>query len=436
MFPKPIPKHALLLQGPNGPFFRRYARDLQARGIRVTKINFSPSDSLFFRGDNAISYRGTLADWPDYFRDYVVGEEVDAVILFGDCRPIHIAITTTCQELNITTWVFEEGYIRPDYVTLERNGVNGNSQLPRDPNFYREITKSIQPQRKPPQSIGATFRYSALWAIINGWVNTLFGWRYPHYCHHRDIRPLVQGLVWIRGGLRKVYYQRKERSLVDRFTAEWSGNYFFVPLQVHNDSQVSHSDFTGVPEFIRYVVEQFATYITDNTDDDTENRIKTRLVFKHHPRDRPYCDYTDRLDKLASEFALDDRIVYVHDLHLPTLLKNARGTIVMNSTVGLSSLHHGTPVKALGKAVYNIPELTHQGDLIDFFRDPGVVDTELYEAFTSYIRMATQINGSFDKRLAHSETACGMKLAEAPDSDIANAREKAKRRAITKKRNV
>ena len=427
MFPEPLPKHVLLLQGPNGPFFRRYARDLVSRGAKVTKINFNPAESFFFlkneasdgNSPNVVSYRGTLTDWPEYFREYVIREEVDAVMLFGDCRPIHVAIREAADELGVGLWVFEEGYLRPDYVTLERGGVNGNSPLSSDPDFYREAAKSIARLRRPPQPIGATFTYAALWACVNGWANTLFGWRYPNYTHHRDIRAIPQGLLWIRGGIRKVYYKRKESSLTTQFTGSWSGDYFLVPLQVHNDSQVSHSDFPSVPAFIRHVAAEFAAHAPANT----------RLVFKHHPRDRPYRDYTDRIANLAEAHNLGDRLLYIHDLHLPTMLQNARGTVVMNSTVGLSSLLHGTPVKALGKAVYNIPELTHQGTLASFFIDPGEVDVELFEAFTSYVRETTQINGSFDRRLEGSDLSCGMKLPPSQKNDIANAREKAKRRA-------
>jgi capsule polysaccharide modification protein KpsS len=51
MLPDPAaPRHALLLQGPVGPFFRRLADELCARGTAVSKVNFNPGDSLFYRG--------------------------------------------------------------------------------------------------------------------------------------------------------------------------------------------------------------------------------------------------------------------------------------------------------------------------------------------------------------------------------------------------
>jgi capsular polysaccharide export protein len=44
----------------------------------------------------------------------------------------------------------------------------------------------------------------------------------------------------------------------------------------------------------------------------------------------------------------------VHDLHLPTLLAHASGTVVINSTVGPSALHHKVPSKTTGSAFYDM----------------------------------------------------------------------------------
>ncbi|WP_250313331.1 capsular polysaccharide export protein, LipB/KpsS family, partial [Escherichia coli] len=34
---------------------------------------------------------------------------------------------------------FEEGYLRPQFITVEEGGVNAYSSLPRDPDFYRKL---------------------------------------------------------------------------------------------------------------------------------------------------------------------------------------------------------------------------------------------------------------------------------------------------------
>ena len=41
-------KRVLLLQGPMGPFFARFARFLDAHDQQVRKINFTGGDALFY----------------------------------------------------------------------------------------------------------------------------------------------------------------------------------------------------------------------------------------------------------------------------------------------------------------------------------------------------------------------------------------------------
>jgi capsule polysaccharide modification protein KpsS len=81
-------------------------------------------------------------------------------------------------------------------------------------------------------------------------------------------------------------------------------------------------------------------------------------------------------------------------INLPAALRDARGTVVINSTVGLSSVHHGTPVKCLGSPVYDMPGLTCQKPLAEFWRSPGHVDADLYRRFRWWLRTNNQINGN------------------------------------------
>ena len=72
----------------------------------------------------------------------------------------------------------------------------------------------------------------------------------------------------------------------------------------------------------------------------------------------------------------------------------------MNSTVGTSALFHGAPVKVMGRAIYNMPKLTYQGSLANFFCEICQVDGQLFEAFNSWMRANNQFNGSFYKEVS------------------------------------
>ncbi|MEM7259052.1 MAG: hypothetical protein AAF404_16875, partial [Pseudomonadota bacterium] len=174
--------------------------------------------------------------------------------------------------------------------------------------------------------------------------------------------------------------------------------YFLVPLQVHNDTQVTqHSDFGSVENFIERVIVSFACA--------AEN---THLVFKHHPYDRGYKCYKKLINKLACKHNIEDQVFYVHDIDLPALLRNATGSVLINSTVGISSLYHQTPVKAMGNAIYDIPGLTHQGKLEAFWNNPGEVDNTLFHQFRNYLIAKTQINGSVYTEVEGECGASGM----------------------------
>ncbi|MCA9616557.1 MAG: hypothetical protein KC586_27555, partial [Myxococcales bacterium] len=86
-----------------------------------------------------------------------------------------------------------------------------------------------------------------------------------------------------------------------------------------------------------------------------------------------------------------------------------RGCITLNSTTGLQSLHHGCPVHCSGRAVYDLPGLTHQGTLEEFLADPGSFDSDLYDAYRRYLLHASQANGNFYRRTHEDAGPTGIR---------------------------
>jgi capsule polysaccharide modification protein KpsS len=381
-----VGRRLLLLQGPAGPFFRRLGRLLEARGASVTKVNFNAGDDLFYRGGQIVRFRGRSDRWPDFFRELAQRREIEAVVMFGDLRPLHRAAVLVSRELGLQVFVVDEGYLRPDFVTLERGGVLGRSSMPKDPDYYRALEPSPLPE---PRRVGDVMTPAALYTIAYAVTHAAFGWRYPHYRHHRDIRLAPQTLCWVRGGLRRVVHSLRDRRIDARIASGFFPPFFLVPLQVHLDAAVKDSDFSDIEDFIEVVVRSFAEHAPADS----------LLLVKDHPMGRPYRNYSEPIARLRERFELGERLLYVDVIHLPTALRNAAGTVVINSTVGLSSLHHGTPVKCLGRAVYDMPCLTFQGTLDAFWKQPGDVDADLYERFRWWLRTENQINGSVWKRV-------------------------------------
>ncbi|MCU0661594.1 MAG: capsular biosynthesis protein [Myxococcota bacterium] len=391
-----VGRRVLLLQGPVGPFFRRFAEELESHGAKVFKVNFNAGDALFYLGKRAHFFAKPLSAWPEYLERLIAENRIEAVCLFGDRRPFHKVALPICERAGVPAFVFEEGYLRPDYITMERGGVNGSSPMSRDPDFYRGFVSARQER---PLAVHNSFLPFALYSVLNALAHSALWWAYPAYKHHRSLNVITEAVHWGRSGWRKLDYRFSEREMLERLSGPLSRRYFLVALQVHLDAQLEHTRYRDIAEFLDEVIASFAR----NAEPDA------RLVIKHHPLDRGYRNYGERIAALGRALEVEDRLIYVHDVHLPTLIKHALGVVMMNSTVGLSALFHGTPVKLLGKAVYDLPGLTYQGSLDEFWKNPGSVDPELYQALVAWMVDHNQLNGSFYRRLAKVDTPTGVR---------------------------
>lgn len=396
--PAPVPlmlrrllqhRRPLLLQGPMGPFFARLAAWLEQQGAKPYKVNFNGGDQWFYRRARAYAYRGRHEDLDAWLASFVVLHRIDALVLFGQHRPVHELARAVAARLSLPVFVFEEGYLRPDYITLEEGGVNGLSSVPKSAEALRFMPD--EPPASRPQPVAASFARMAWYATCYSVAMWVARPVFAHHVYHRPLHPLTQALAWLRGGWRKLWHGWTQRDVWARLCAqERHKRYFVLPLQVHNDSQMQHySPYPSVEAVIDEVMASFARHAP----------VDEWLVIKHHPMDRAYRCYARHIAQRQRQWGLQDRVLYVHDVHLPTLLRHARGVVTVNSTVGLQALYHKVPVLTLGACFYAIDGLVHAGPLARFWREPGRVDEALYQRLRHYLLRTNQINGSFYGRL-------------------------------------
>ena len=381
-------KNILFLQGPMGSFFKKIDTSFRKKGAHTHKICFNMGDQFFSHKDNSIAFRDTKEAWPTFIEDFLHQKHIDKIFLFGDCRYYQHIARKIAYEQDIDVFVFEEGYLRPHYITLEKFGVNGYSNLPRDAGFYHDLPLESTPkprharQSKTKMVVSAALYYA---------ISNLFKSRYPHYIHHREFSAIKELLHAIRGVFRKGLYRITEKQYLPRITGELSKKYYFVPLQTHNDFQIlQHSSYRSIEKFIIEVLESFAHHAPKDT----------YLVFKHHPVDRGRKNYRSFIAEQASLLQIEKRILTIHDVHLPACLQHALGTVTINSTVGLSSVGYGIPTITLGDAIYDIKGLTNKGtSLRKFWHSHKKPDQELYIKFKQYLIHTTQLNGGFYGRM-------------------------------------
>ncbi|MFC6634847.1 capsule biosynthesis protein [Microbulbifer taiwanensis] len=376
---------AVFLQGPLGPFFAKLAKRLSAFGVVTHKINFNGGDRHFSWADFQADFTGHDRDWPAYFRTYLLEHAVDAVFVYGDCRLYHRKAREVCDELGIAFGVFEEGYLRPDFVTLEWGGVNAFSGI----DWSREAIDAYQPRgRTPSLRVGLTF-WQRAWFAIRYYVSArLAQSEFPDYHHHRNRDWKAEAGCWLRSFFRKGLYKITQRTLLPQLVERFGGRFYLFPLQTRDDFQLrTHSDLLSIEHSIDVVISSFARYAAE----------EDVLVIKHHPMDRGFSHHRQLIDALAAQHRVTGRVIYCHDLHLPTLLDHTKGVVTINSTVGISALLHRVPTKIMGRALYDMPGLTHQGDLASFWQQADAVDAGLFKRFHTYLYEMTQLDGSFFK---------------------------------------
>lgn len=376
-------RNFLLLQGLMGPFFQRMGEGLRKRGYGVWKVNFNGGDELFWRLPNGISYRGRSEDWPAALKRIIAEHGITDVLLFGDCRLQHQAATRVCREMHIPVHVFEEGYIRPDWVTLELGGVNGHSTLPRDSQWFRDVAARL-PALPPHTGVPSSFRRRALEGVAYNTATILGKWKYPFTLNHRPWPPLVEGVGWLRRLARRKSARERSERLLARLDA--GTPYMLFPLQLDADAQVRlHSPFTDLRQAIALVVESFAAHAP----------AEMRLVVKEHPLDNGVRDWRVFLVETARKFGVEDRVDYMEVADIAQVVKRARGVVTINSTTGTLALASGVPVITLGHAVYDLDDITYQGSLDSFWAAPGKPDEATFAAFRRVLIERCLIPGGF-----------------------------------------
>lgn len=374
----------LFLQGNATPFYRMLGESLAREGAGVRRVNYCGGDRVFWGDWNAEDFSAPKEEHSAFLEQLLQSEEISDILMFGDCRPFHRDAVSIGEAAGCRVWVFEEGYLRPHWITLERHGVNGYSRMPKDGGWFRERAMALPAQGRACETNGG-FRERVLYDIRWQLANYMAFPRYPHFRTHRPYPFWAEAVTWGKR-LSMIPWRRRQSRRTINDLALRNVPYAFLPLQLDSDYQIRvHSRFAGVPDFLQTVLRSFARHAPDGL----------HLLIKNHPLDNGWIDYRRLIARQAKSLQISDRVHFVEGGDTTELLRCARGVVTVNSTVGLIAVVNGTPVKCLGKAIYDIPGLTFQGLLDDFWPAQMEVDRELVKAFQSVLINRCLVNGNF-----------------------------------------
>ena len=377
----------LFLQGPTSPFFSHMGDKLLNCGAKVLRVNFNLGDAIYWRNKPSWQFRQDIASLPEWLEEKLIKYNISDIIMFGDTRPVNAPAVPLAKRHNIRLHVLEEGYLRPNFLTIEEGGVNGFSTLPKDPRWYSQVGPNLPelPEIEKTVNIANPIAVLALHEIgyhLPGLLNFIF---FPYYKTHRPFISPVELFGWARRLSIMPWYKKRDATKLKQLI-DSGQKYFMLPLQLGSDSQIkTHSPFKSVTEVIQTTLKSFAMHAPNDS----------LIIIKNHPLDTGFANFKKIIKKYETQLGLKDRTLYIESGHLPSLLDHCEGCVVVNSTVGTSALIHNCRTLTLSNPVYNIAGLTATCSLDEFWSDNAKPDRKLLNYFRRVVIHTTQINGGF-----------------------------------------
>lgn len=381
------PRRFLFLQGPHGPFFRRLARMLREAGAEASRVGFNAGDRAFWWGaPGYIPYRGTPEGWPDACAALLDSHGITDLVLYGDTRPIHAQAVALARGRGLNVHVFEEGYLRPWWVTYERGGTNGNSRLMgmSVADMTRALNQSDIDMPEAPARWG-DMRAHVLYGALYHWFVLFMNRPYRNFRRHRELPVAVEAWLYTRRLLLMPFIALERMLATARIRlAGWP--FHLVLLQLEHDASFQmHSPFRTQAEFLEPVLDAFARGAPRHH----------HLVFKAHPLENGRLPLRRTIRAMAGARGVRARVHYVGGGKLARLLDGARTAVTVNSTAAQQVLWRGIPLRALGRAVFAKPEFAASGPLEAFFAEPGRPDTRAYRDYRRFLLETSQVPGGF-----------------------------------------
>ncbi|CUH65545.1 Capsule polysaccharide biosynthesis protein [Thalassovita gelatinovora] len=377
----------LCLQGPHGPFFHQLGRMLRRAGVAVWRVGFNAGDRAFWFDRNSyIPYCGSPEEWPDRFDALVAEKGVTDIVLYGDTRPIHAEAVARAKRAGLCVHVFEEGYLRPFWVTYERGGSNGNSRLMRLSvgEMRTALERSDMDTFLPPGHWG-DMRQHMFYGALYHWFVMFRNGNYRQFRPHREL-PVAREFYLYLNRLLMTPLLMAERGLATLRIRHGGFPYHIALLQLEHDSAFQkHSPFSTMTEFLQLTIDGFAKGAPGHH----------HLVIKAHPLENGRVPLKREIRHLAEQAGVADRVHFVRGGKLARLLNDARSAVTVNSTAGQQVLWRGIPLKVYGDAVYAKPEFVSDQPLPHFFNAARRPDLPAYRDYRRFLLETSQVPGGF-----------------------------------------
>ena len=379
-------RHFLFLQGPHGPFFNALGARLRETGAGVARIGFNAGDEAFWSGPGYAPFNSDYEIWPEFLAEFTAKHGITDVVCYGASRPIHKIARAQAADQNLTMHVFEEGYLRPYWVTYERDGANASSPLMnlslRD---MADALKGRTPNLTEAPDRWGDMREHMFWGAAYHFALFMGRKSYPGFRAHRT--PDVRGEFWLH--LRRFLstpVRASMRSLATTRLRFGGYPYHLVLLQLAHDANFrDYGPFPNQKAFLETVFQGFSQGAPGHH----------HLVLKAHPLEDNREPLKPLINSLTRKHGLQGRVHFLTGGKLARVLDSASSATTVNSTSAEQVLWRGLPLKAFGQSVYNRPEFVSNQPLPEFFANPQTPDHKNYLIYRAFMLATSQVPGGF-----------------------------------------
>nr|WP_232372584.1 capsular biosynthesis protein [Acuticoccus mangrovi] len=304
--------------------------------------------------------------------------------MHSEQRPYHREAAAEARRLGVDVLVTELGYLRPDWMTLERYGNSVDSLVPTDPDTILGLAADLPPVETPvryPREAGL----ETVDDLKNSLPNFFAWFLYPYYRQHGLYHPFV--------AYARFLWREAQRGARDRAATavrrEIGPPFFLFAMQTDTDFQIrTNSQLADMEEALRLTFASFAAHAP----------AAARLVVKKHPGDLGPVDWARHVPRLARAAGIAERVAFADGLSMSVWCADAAGLVTVNSSAGLDGLAAGLPTICLSPAIYDVPGLTFQGDIDAFWSAADPPDAELFDAFLRLLAASVQVRGTIYSR--------------------------------------
>ncbi|MFH1997020.1 MAG: hypothetical protein ABIJ27_08560 [Candidatus Omnitrophota bacterium] len=279
-------------------------------------------------------------------RNYLTDRAADVIVFWNMKTPLQKIARAVADTLGVKTLMLENG-AEPGTVQVGAGGVNYENA------WLTELTESefwdqaAEEMRGPKQDMFTDERReprgASRWAprVYYGLMtkSRRFAARHPEAYLENTLWQAVRHHSLRSGPVRAIRAMRERAVPLPK-------DYFFVPFQVHDDSNVVlHSpNIRGMEEFLSIVHRAVR-----------RSAGPAPIVVKEHPEDCGRVDYT----RLKRDYP---DVIFFSQRPAGELIAGARAVITINSTVGYEALQSFKPVITIGEAFYDMPGVTFHVD--------------------------------------------------------------------------